>query len=216
MIYGNLNETQKAMMQQQLLSQYLMQQQMAMQQAMTMNGLTPAQKQVQLEQRTRPKVRRTMYMELRVTNNNLTQQDILLWDAIGAYQLQNNYTPAAGITIELTTKSGSGSNGYLLLLNKLASGSTFYFNALNMEVTNQLQFGRSISFYDDSQRADNVSLYDSVFPSQFRNSMQRQLNLLEMPKDYKVGRTTSWLYTQEANSTVIYKMEVEEEVSSNS
>lgn len=205
MLFNNnrLTPAQQLMLMQQMQKNLQIQQNMA---RTIMPVQTPAQEVVTQQIRKDPKVRQDLYLELRVTNNNGTAQDVLLFDALGAYALQNNYSLPAGVTIEYTSKQGNGSAAYLYLLNYIATGSVLYFDQLNIQVDNQLQYGRPIGIYDDSLRANNVTLYDTIYLSQALNSMQQQQNRVEVPYKYKINRSTAFLYTQEANSTLIFRM----------
>lgn len=175
-------------------------------------GTTPSQQMVKQELRKQPKVRKGIDIIIRVTNNNPNDENVLLFDALGAYALQNNYTLPPGVVIEYVNKQGIGSSSYAYLLNYIATGTVLYFQQLNLQVSNQLQYDRSIGIYEDTLRANNVSLYDTINPSAYLNSMQNQQNRVEIPYEYKINRASAWLYTQEANSTLTFRMFCEEMV----
>lgn len=203
MFFGKqLSTAQKFALQQQMQNNFIQQQQMA---KMMQPVQTPAQQVITQQIRKDPKVREDLYIELRVTNAGAAT-DVLLFDALGAYTLQNNFTQSPNISIEYTSKSGNGSAAYLYLLNYIATGSVLYFDQVNLQVDNQLQYGRSIGIYDDSLRANNVTLYDTIFPSQGLLSSQFQQDRVEIPYKYKINRSSSFLYTQEANSVLIFRM----------
>ncbi len=131
---------------------------------------------------------RDLYLELQIVSTSATNQTVVIFDAQGAYADQQSYVQPGTVTITGVSKN------YQLVINKLITGK-FIINELHLEtLSNKLtQFAQPLSFWDDSMKVDNISISQSIFPNAGRNSMQQQLNMVELPEISKIVEATTAL-----------------------
>lgn len=146
----------------------------------------------------RPDTERDVFLEIEVENLSTQELQVVLFDVLSAFAEQQNYSPSSNITIRGVSKN------YQLILNKLVNGKLIV-NDLHLEVNagKKAQFSRPMDIYDDSTSANNVTLVSTIHPSKGRNSMQENLDLVEIKGVNKIfNSTTALVYNQIGQSTL--------------
>jgi hypothetical protein len=205
LLNNNLTALQLMQLQQQAAKQQAIAAAMAMQ-GVPMNGLTPEQAMIQNQMRKEPKTTEGIFIALQVTNNNPTNEEVVLFDATGSYALKNGYNLPPGVTIECLTYNGGGSAGYQSLVNDIATGTVLYFDAMSLEASNQAQFSIGLDMYADNPKTSGSTLFDTIYPSRGRNSMQQQLQIQDIAYSFKINRRSAMVYNQLANSIFQIRM----------
>ena len=136
------------------------------------NAQAEARKEVREK---KPVTYRDLYVEIEIENTTDKELELVLFDAIDAYALQQNYNQPAGLNILGVSKN------YQLVVNKLISGK-FLVKDIHLETLSgkEQQFARPWSFFDDTLKVDTISVSKSLYPTRGRISMQEQLNLQEL------------------------------------
>lgn len=171
----------------------------------TATDVAAHRKEVQAKQAS---VTRDIYVEIEVKNTSATQElPFVLFDAIGAYADQQNFTQSGNVSITGVSKS------YALIMRKLLTGK-FILKDLHLETLagKQSQFSRSVSIWDDNMEVDTVSIIKTIYPSKGRNSMQENLNLVELKginKTFDAGSSlTSTILPQNTYTFRLFMTEV--------
>lgn len=152
------------------------------------------------------KTTRDLYLELQIVSTSLSNQSVVIFDAQGAYADQQSYIAPGSVTITGVSKN------YQLVLNKLISGK-FIISDLHLETLSSklTQFAQPLSFWDDSMKVDNIAISQTIYPNAGRNSMQQQLNMVELPNINKiVDASTALVFNIVAENTYNLRMYLQE------
>ena len=187
---------------------------MTSQQMMRMNNMVraaavkaPVAVEKQLEnQAKRPSTTRNLYIEIEIKNTGLTEESVVLFDALDAYADQQNYVQPGTISITGVSKN------YQLVLNKLLT-SKYIATAVHLETLEgkETQFARPMSFWDDTLQVDNIGISQTLYPSAGRNSMQQLRNLVELANVNKIiDSNTAFVFNLIPQNTLLVRIYLQE------